>query len=67
MYAKIEVLNQKIRKIYARDGQADIVAYRSNVFNQKEYQRVDWIIGRLRAKTKDVNQGIRKLSPFILF
>ena len=31
---KIEVLNQKFRKIYARDGQADNVAYRGNIYNQ---------------------------------
>ena len=30
-----------------RDRQADIVAYRGNVCNQKGSPRVNWILGRL--------------------
>ena len=32
------------------DRPADIVAYKGNVFNQKESPRVNWNIGRLHAK-----------------
>ena len=32
------------------DRSTDIVAYKGNVFNQKESPRVNWNIGRLHAK-----------------
>ena len=44
-----------------RDRQADIVAYRGAVFNQKGSPRVHWTLGRLHAKksnpsdTKDIS------------
>ena len=62
MYAKNHGPDSRDEKVIClssnfRDRQADIVAYRGAVFNQKGSPRVHWTLGRLHAK----NQGHQEI------